>query len=272
MAVTMADIQHLRKMTGAGMMDCKNALTEANGDYDKAVEIIRKKGQAVAAKREDRDASEGCVLAKTEGDFAAVVALQCETDFVAKNEDYIALTRQILDAAVEHKPATREELLAIELPGGTVSQLITDKMASTGEKMELGYYEQITAPFVTSYVHMGNKLASIVGFNKVANEQVAKDVAMQVAAMNPIAVTPEEVPSDVKKKELNIAREKAREAGRPENLLDRIAEGALQKFYKEFTLLQQEYVKEPKKSIKEFLNEHDKELSVVSFKRVSLNV
>jgi elongation factor Ts len=253
-------------------MDCKNALTEANGDYDKAVEIIRKKGQAVAAKREDRDASEGCVLAKTEGDFAAVVALQCETDFVAKNEDYIALTRQILDAAVEHKPATREELLAIELPGGTVSQLITDKMASTGEKMELGYYEQITAPFVTSYVHMGNKLATIVGFNKEADEQVAKDVAMQVAAMNPIAITPEGIPAEVKEKELDIAREKAREAGRPENLLDRIAEGALQKFYKEYTLLQQEYVKEPKKSIEEFLKENDKELSVVSFKRVSLNV
>ncbi|MGI6573509.1 MAG: translation elongation factor Ts [Fermentimonas sp.] len=272
MAVTIADIQHLRKMTGAGMMDCKNALTEANGDFDKAVEIIRKKGQAVAAKREDRDASEGCVLAKAEGGFAAVVALQCETDFVAKNEDYIALTRQILSAAVEHKPATREELLAIELPGGTVSELITDKMASTGEKMELGYYEQITAPFVTSYVHMGNKLATIVGFNKEADEQVAKDVAMQVAAMNPIAVTPEGIPADVKEKELNIAREKAREAGRPEKLLDRIAEGALQKFYKEYTLLQQEYVKEPKKSIEEFLNEQDKELSVVSFKRVSLNV
>ncbi|MDI9605093.1 MAG: translation elongation factor Ts [Bacteroidota bacterium] len=272
MAVTIADIQHLRKMTGAGMMDCKNALNEANGDFDKAMEIIRKKGQAVAAKREDRDASEGCVLARTEGDFAAVVALQCETDFVAKNEDYIALTRQILDAAVEHKPATREELLAIELPGGTVSQLITDKMASTGEKMELGYYEQITAPFVTSYVHMGNKLATIVGFNKEADEQVAKDVAMQVAAMNPIAITPEGIPAEVKEKELDIAREKAREAGRPENLLDRIAEGALQKFYKEYTLLQQEYVKEPKKSIEEFLKENDKELSVVSFKRVSLNV
>ncbi|HHU97357.1 MAG: translation elongation factor Ts [Bacteroidota bacterium] len=272
MAVTIADIQHLRKMTGAGMMDCKNALTEANGDFDKAVEIIRKKGQAVAAKREDRDASEGCVLAKTEGGFAAVVALQCETDFVAKNEDYIALTRQILDAAIKHKPTTREELLAIELPGGTVSELITDKMASTGEKMELGYYEQITAPFVTSYVHMGNKLASIVGFNKVADEQVAKDVAMQVAAMNPIAVTPEGIPADVKEKELNIAREKAREAGRPENLLDRIAEGALQKFYKEYTLLLQEYVKEPKKSIEEFLKEQDKELLVVTFKRVSLSV
>ncbi len=272
MAVTIADIQHLRKMTGAGMMDCKNALNEANGDFDKAVEIIRKKGQAVAAKREDRDASEGCVLAKTEGDFAAVIALQCETDFVAKNEDYIALTQQILDAAIKHKPETREELLSIELPGGTVSELITDKMASTGEKMELGYYEQITAPFVTSYVHMGNKLASIVGFNKVADEQVAKDVAMQVAAMNPIAVTPEGIPANVKEKELDIAREKAREAGRPENLLDRIAEGALQKFYKEYTLLLQEYVKEPKKSIEEFLNEQDKELSVVSFKRVSLNV
>ncbi len=272
MAVTIADIQHLRKMTGAGMMDCKNALNEANGDFDKAMEIIRKKGQAVAAKREDRDASEGCVLAKTEGDFAAVVALQCETDFVAKNEDYIALTRRILDAAVEHKPATKEELLAIELTGGTVSQLIIDKMASTGEKMELGYYEQLTAPFVTSYVHMGNKLATIVGFNKEVDEQVAKDVAMQVAAMNPIAVTPEGIPADVKEKELNIAREKAREAGRPENLLDRIAEGALQKFYKEYTLLQQEYVKEPKKSIEEFLKENDKELSVVSFKRVSLNV
>ena len=272
MAVTMADIQHLRKMTGAGMMDCKNALNEANGDFDKAIEIIRKKGQAVAAKREDRDASEGCVLAKTDGNFAAIVALQCETDFVAKNDDYIALTQQFLDAAIQHKPATLNELLAIELPDGTISQLVTDKIAATGEKMELGYYEQITAPYVTSYIHMGNKLATIVGFNKEVDEQVAKDVAMQVAAMNPIAVTEDGIPTDVKEKELNLAREKAREAGKPENLIDRIAEGALQKFYKESTLLQQEYVKEPKKTIKQFLKEQDKELSVVSFKRVSLNV
>ena len=134
MAVTMAEIQHLRKMTGAGMMDCKNALNEANGDFDKAMEIIRKKGQAVAAKREDREASEGCVLAATSGDFAAVVALQCETDFVAKNEEFVALTQQILDAAIEHKPETLEQLLAIELPNGTVSQLITDKIGATGEK------------------------------------------------------------------------------------------------------------------------------------------
>jgi len=268
MAVTMAEIQHLRKMTGAGMMDCKNALNEANGDFDKAMEIIRKKGQAVAAKREDREASEGCVLAATAGDFAAVVALQCETDFVAKNEEFIALTQQILDAAISHK-----QLLALELPNGTVSQLITDKIGATGEKMQLGFYEHLTAPYVTSYIHMGNKLATIAGFNKAnVDEHVAKDVAMQVAAMNPIAVTPESIPADVKEKELEIAREKAREAGKPENLLDRIAEGALQKFYKESTLLQQEYVKDPKKTIEQFLKENDKELTVTSFKRVSLNV
>jgi len=273
MAVTMADIQHLRKMTGAGMMDCKNALTEADGDFDKAMEIIRKKGQAVAAKREDRDASEGCVLAKTEGNFAAVVALQCETDFVAKNEDYIALTEQILDLAMSNKPATLDELLALELSNGTVAQVITDKMAATGEKMELGFYEFVTAPYVASYIHMGNKLATVVGFNKAdVDESVARDIAMQIAAMNPIAVTSEGIPAEVKEKELDIAREKAREAGKPENLLDRIAEGALTKFYKESTLLQQDYVKDSKKTIEQFIKESDKELEVTEFKRVSLNV
>ncbi len=273
MAVTMAEIQHLRKMTGAGMMDCKNALNEANGDFDKAMEIIRKKGQAVAAKREDREASEGCVLARTEGDFAAVVALQCETDFVAKNEEFIALTQQILEAAIAHKPETLDQLLTVELPSGTVSQLITDKIGATGEKMQLGFYEHITAPYVTSYIHLGNKLATIVGFNKAnVDEHVAKDVAMQVAAMNPISITADSIPAAVKEKELEIARDKAREAGKPENLLDRIAEGALQKFYKESTLLQQEYVKDPKKTVEQFLKENDKELSVIAFKRVSLNV
>lgn len=269
----MADIQHLRKMTGAGMMDCKNALNESNGDFDGAMEIIRKKGQAVAAKREDREASEGCVLAKTEANFAAVVALQCETDFVAKNEEFIALTQQILDAAIAHKPEDLEQLLAVELPNGSVAQLITDKIGATGEKMQLGFYEYITAPYVISYIHMGNKLATIVGFNKAeVDEHVAKDVAMQVAAMNPIAVTPGGIPAEVKEKELEIARDKAREAGKPENLLDRIAEGALQKFYKESTLLQQEYVKDTKKNIEQLLKESDKELEVTVFKRVSLNV
>ncbi len=271
MAVTMAEIQHLRKMTGAGMMDCKNALNEANGDFDKAMEIIRKKGQAVAAKREDREASEGCVLAKTQGDFAAVVALQCETDFVAKNEEFIALTQKILDAAIEHKPETLDDLLNLQLSEGTVSQLITDKIGATGEKMELGYYEHITAPSVVSYIHTGNKLATIVGFNKEnVPGNVAKDIAMQVAAMNPISVTQDEIPASLKEKELEIAREKAREAGKPENLLDRIAEGALQKFYKEATLLQQEYVKDSKMTIEQFLKQNDKDLTVTGFKRVSL--
>lgn len=273
MAVTIADIQHLRKMTGAGMMDCKNALNEANGDFEGAMEIIRKKGQAVAAKREDREASEGCVLAATEGNFAAVVALQCETDFVAKNEEFIALTQQILNAAIERKPETIDQLLAISLPNGTISQLITDKIGATGEKMQLGFYEYITAPYVTSYIHMGNKLATIVGFNKAeVDEHVAKDLAMQVAAMNPISVTPEGIPASVKEKELEIARDKAREAGKPENLVDRIAEGALNKFYKEATLLQQEYVKDSKKTVEQFLKENDKDLTVTTFKRVSLNV
>ncbi len=272
MAITMADIQHLRKMTGAGMMDCKSALNEAEGDFDKAMEIIRKKGQAVAAKREDRDASEGCVLAKSNGQFGAVVALQCETDFVAKNEEFVNLTQQILDVAMENKPKTKDELLKINVGNSTVEQLITDKIGATGEKMELNYYEFIEAPYVVSYIHLGNKLATIVGFNKEVNADAAKDVAMQVAAMNPVAITAEGIPAEIKEKELEIAREKAREAGKPENLLDRIAEGALQKYYKDFTLLQQEYIKDSKMNIEQFLKQTDKELQIVDFKRVSLNV
>ncbi|MDD2476462.1 MAG: translation elongation factor Ts, partial [Dysgonamonadaceae bacterium] len=243
MAVTMADIQHLRKMTGAGMMDCKNALNSTNGDFDKAVEIIRKKGQAVAAKREDREASEGCVLAKTENGYAAVVALQCETDFVAKNSEFIALTEQILDVAMEKKPKDLEELLSLPLADGTVLELITDRIGATGEKMELGYYEHITAPSVVAYIHPGNKLATIIGFNKESVDgNVAKDIAMQVAAMNPIAITSDEIPDKLKESEMKIAREKALEGGKPEHILDRIAEGALQKFFKESTLLLQDYV------------------------------
>ena len=272
MAVTMTDIQHLRKMTGAGMMDCKNALVEANNDFDKAVEIIRKKGQAVAAKREDRDASEGCVLAKVENGHGAVVALQCETDFVAKNSEFIALTEQILDVAMSNKPKNLEELLALPMADGTVAELITDRIGATGEKMELGYYEYITAPSVVAYIHPGNKLATVVGFNKEnVDADVSKDIAMQVAAMNPIAVTSDQIPQELKDTEMQIARDKAREAGKPEQILDRIAEGSLQKFFKDTALLQQDYVKDTKLSIEEFLKQSDKELTVTEFKRVSLN-
>lgn len=272
MAIKMADIQHLRKMTGAGMMDCKGALTEANGDFDKAVEIIRKKGQAVAAKREDRDASEGCVLAKVEGNFGAVVALNCETDFVAKNAEFIALTQKILDAAVENKPESLEALLSIELDGRAISQIITDQIGSTGEKMEVSNYEFISADHVVSYIHMGNMLATIVGFNKAdVAEDVSKDIAMQIAAMNPISISADSIPEDVKERELKIAREKAAEEGKPEHLLDRIAEGSLNKFFKDNTLLQQDYVKDNKMSIEQFLKKSDKDLKVTEFKRVSLS-
>lgn len=272
MAISMADIQHLRKMTGAGMMDCKNALTEAEGDFDKAIEIIRKKGQAFAAKREDRDASEGCVLAATQGEFAAIVAVNCETDFVAMNGDFVGMTKSILGAALENKPADVDTLKTITVGDRTVAELVTDRMGVTGEKMELNIYEQISAPTVVAYVHPGNKLASIVGFNKPnVDEQVAKDIAMQIAAMNPVALLPEHVSEEVKQRELSIAREKAIEAGKPENLLDKIAEGALQKFYKEFTLLQQEFVKNPKQTIAQYLAASDKELAVTGFKRYTLN-
>ena len=272
MAVTMADISHLRKMSGAGMMDCKKALEEANGDFEKAMEIIRKKGQAVAAKRSDREASEGCVLAADNGDFAAVVALKCETDFVAKNAEFVALTQEILNVAVNNKPATKEELLASPLADGrSIQDHITDRIGVTGEKMELGEYEFVTGASTISYIHPGNKLATVVAFNVAPEHQMARDVAMQVAAMNPVAVRPDEVPQHIIDQELEIARDKAREAGKPENLLDRIAQGSLQKYYKENTLLQQEFIKDAKLSIEQYLHSANKELTVIAFKRFTLN-
>jgi len=273
MAVTMADITHLRKMTGAGMMDCKNALTEAENDFDKAIEIIRKRGQAIAAKREDRDASEGCVLAATAGEFAAIVAVKCETDFVAKGPDFIALTRNILNTALSTKPANAEALLATLIDGRSVSDWITDRIGVSGEKMELGAYEYLTAPTTIAYIHPGNKLATIVGLNQPNVEnQVAKDVAMQVAAMNPVSVTKETIPPEILEREKKIAREKAIEQGKPEALLDRIAESALVKYYKDFTLLMQDYVKNPKITIADYLKQQDKNLTVTAFRRVNLNV
>ena len=273
MAVTMADISHLRKMSGAGMMDCKKALEEAGSDFDKAMEIIRKKGQAVAAKRSDRDASEGCVLASENAGFAAIVALKCETDFVAKNEQFVGLTQDILNVAMDKKPETLEALLASALADGrSIQEHITDRIGVTGEKMELGFYQFVNGENAVAYIHPGNKLATIVAFNEVVDHQVGRDVAMQVAAMNPVAVRPEEVSQKVLDTEMEIARDKARQSGKPENLLDRIAQGALQKFYKENTLLQQEFVKDSKMTIDEYLHKQRKTLTVVAFNRVTLNV
>lgn len=274
MAVTMADISHLRKMSGAGMMDCKNALAEADGDFDKAMEIIRKKGQAVAAKRSDREAAEGCVLATESTDFAAIVALKCETDFVAKNEQFVALTQDILNVAMAAKPADLATLLAAPMADGrSIQEHITDRIGVTGEKMELGFYEFVEGATTVAYIHPGNKLATIVAFNQAGlDHQVARDIAMQVAAMNPISVRQEEVPQRVIDTEMEIARDKARQAGKPENMLDRIAQGALTKYYKENTLLQQEFVKDAKQTIEQYLHAQNKELTVVAFKRVTLNV
>lgn len=271
MAVTMADITKLRKMTGAGMMDCKNALNEANGDFDGAMEIIRKKGKAIAAKREDREASEGCVLAAVKDGFAAIVALKCETDFVAQNKDFIALTQSILDAALESKPTDIEALKSMIVNGRPVSELIVDQSGITGEKMELGFYEFVSAPSTIFYIHPGNKLATIVGFNMPVEYQVARDVAMQVAAMNPIAVGRDDVPAEVVAKELEIAKEKAREEGKKEEMLDKIAQGRINKFFQEATLLEQAFVKEPKESIQQYLKSQNKDLTVTAFKRVTLN-
>lgn len=270
--VTMAEITHLRKMTGAGMMDCKNALTDAEGDFDKAVEIIRKKGQAVAAKRSDRDAAEGCVLAKSEGEFAAVIALKCETDFVAKNADFVALTQEILDLAIANQAADQAAVDALPLGKGTVADAVVDRSGITGEKTELDGYAFVKGATTVAYIHPGNKLATIVALNQAGiDAQVARDIAMQVAAMNPIVIDRASVPADVLEKEKAVAAEKAREEGKPENMIEKIAEGRIGKFYKEVCLLEQEFVKDPKLTIAQYLENTSKGLTVVDFKRFTLN-
>ena len=324
----MAEITKLRHLTSAGLMDCKKALAETNGDIEAAVEILRKKGQAVAAKREDRQASEGCVLAANEGNFAAVVALKCETDFVAKNAGFVEVTKEILAAALANKVKSMDELKAIVVNGQTIADLIVEESGKTGEKMELGAYEYIEAPTTTSYNHLGNKLATIVGFNvEGVDYQVGRDVAMQVASMNPVAVDRDSVPQAVKDSEYNVAVEKTKEeqvkravevalkkaginpnlvdseahiesnmakgwltqeeadkaramikevgeakaANLPEQMIKNIAQGRLNKFFKENCLMEQEFIKDGELTIGQYLEKTQKGLTVVEFKRVNLN-
>lgn len=255
------------------MMDCKKALTAADGDFDKAIEIIREKGQAVAQKRSDREAAEGVVFSKTTDDAKKgfILSLNCETDFVAKNDDFIKLAHQILDLAVKEQPKDLDELLNKDLNGKSVAETIKYQTGIIGEKLELSYYDFLEAPQVTSYIHMDNKLAALIGLNQEQIEtQVGRDVAMQVAAMNPVAVDKDQVPQDVVEKELEIGRKQAKADGKPDNLLDKIAQGKLGKFMKENTLLNQEFIKDSKKSVRDYLQEFDKELSVTEFKRYSL--
>ena len=268
-----ADVAKLRKMTGAGMMDCKKALQEADGNFGKATEIIRKKGQAVASKRADREASEGVVLAKASVDRTKgfMIVLNCETDFVAMNDNFIKFAESILDLALENQPANLEELNSLSLNGQTVSDAVTEQIGIIGEKLELSFYDKIDADQVTTYIHPGNKLASMIGLNRaVSDEQVGKNVAMQVAAMSPEAVDKDDVSQEVQDREIEIGKEQARREGKPEEILEKIAMGKLNKFFKEYTLLNQNFVKDNKKTVKQYLQEKDKELTVTGFVRFGL--
>lgn len=270
-----ADVAKLRRVTLAGMMDCKKALEESEGNFDKAIEIIRKKGQAVANKRADRDATEGAVLSKAtpDGKFGAVITLNSETDFVAKNADFQALANKILDIAITKKPANLDELKSLPMDGGKIGDKIIEYVGIIGEKIELAYYEKIEAAHVQAYIHPGSKLATLVGFTKAGIDvQVYKDVAMQIAAMNPVAVDKDFVSPATIAQEIEIGKEQARRDGKPEDMLEKIAQGKLAKFFKESTLLNQDFVKDNKMTIRQYLQSFGKDLTVTEFKRYSLNL
>ena len=268
-----ADVAKLRKATGAGMMDCKNALVEANGDFDLAIDAIRKRGQAIANKRADREATEGAVLAgvTSDGKRGAIITLNCETDFVAKNEDYVKFTKSILDVAIKNNPKDLDELKNLTIDGEKISDVVISQSGVTGEKLELSYYDKVEAEKVVAYIHPGNRLATIVGFNKeIADEQIGKDVAMQIAAMAPVAVDKDFVDAATIEKELEIGKEQARQEGKPEAMLEKIAQGKLNKFFKENTLLNQAFVKNNKQDIRAYLKSVDADLTVTEFKRYGL--
>ncbi len=274
MSFTTADVVKLRKTTGAGMMDCKNALTEADGNFDRAVEIIRERGKLVASKRADRDATQGVVLAKVTDDakFGAIVVLNCETDFVAKNENFVSFTTKILDIALANKPASLEALKELMMDGRSIEIHVTEQTGIIGEKLDLSYYGKVDSELVVSYIHPGNKLATLVGLNvEGIDVQVGKDVAMQVAAMNPVAVSRAAVSQSTIDKELEIAKEKFRLEGKPEAMLDKIAQGALQKWFKDSTLLEQDFIKDSKLTVSEYLKSIDKSLTVTAFDRYGLD-
>lgn len=273
MAITASDVAKLRKMTGAGMMDCKKALEEANGDFERAQDLIRERGKLIASKRADREATEGAVLAKTtaDGKRGAIICLNCETDFVAKNADFVGLADNILNLAVEKNPASLEELLSLELEGLKIGDLVTEKSGVTGEKLTLSFYGKLEDAFVIPYIHMNNKLATLVSFSKQISEDVAKDVAMQVAAMKPVALDKTSTPAEVVEKELQIAKEQLRLEGKSEDMIEKIAPGKLNKFFKENTLMAQDFIKDSKISVEAYVKAADADAKVTGFVRYSLN-
>lgn len=270
--ITASDVNKLRTITGAGMMDCKKALTETNGDFEAAIDLLRKKGQKVAANRSDRDAKEGFVIAQTNGSRGVVVVLNCETDFVAKNEDFGKVATAMAEIALNQKPADLAALLALPYGNGmSVGEKVIEQVGVIGEKIELSRYEQLESPQVVAYNHPGNRLAVIVAFNKSVGETVAKDVAMQTAAMSPVAVDKADVDTTMLERELEIARETTRQEGKPEDMVEKIAQGKLNKFYKESTLLNQEFIKDAKLTVRQYIQGADKEATVSAFRRISLS-
>ncbi|MBN8787116.1 MAG: elongation factor Ts [Terrimonas sp.] len=275
LTITAADINKLRQMTGAGMMDCRKALTETNGDFEEAIDWLRKKGAKVAALRGDREAKEGVVLAQTTADnkTGIAVCISCETDFVSKNADFVAFAQSIADAAIANNVKSAEELNGVSINGAKVADLINDKLASIGEKIGISKFERLDAPYVASYIHGANRIGVLVGFNKEAVE-AGKDIAMQIAAMNPVAVDPDSVPADIVAREKAIVTEQIKNdpkmAGKPDAMIEKIAEGKLNAFFKENTLTAQPFVKDGGKSVAEYLKSVDGGLAITAFKRVAL--
>jgi len=272
--ITAADVNKLRQQTGAGMMDCKKALTEANGDFEAAIDNLRKKGAKVAASRQDRESNEGVVIAKTtaDGKRGIIVEFNCETDFVAKNADFVAFANSIADLAIEKNPASLEELTNLELNGEKLADTIISKTGTIGEKVGVSKFETVTGEKVIAYIHGNYRLGVLVALstNPASAEEVGKDVAMQIAAMNPVAIDKGDVDSKTIERELEIAKDVIRAEGKPEEMVEKIAAGKLNKFYKDSTLLNQEFVKDSSKTVGQFLNDVEKGLTVTAFKRVQL--
>jgi elongation factor Ts len=273
--ITAAEVNKLRKQTGAGMMDCKKALVESDGDFEKAVDYLRKKGQKVAAKRSDREAGEGVVLSKVNDNntFGAAIMVNCETDFVAKNEDFIAFSQMLLDAALDNHIDSVDNLKALEISGKKVEDLLLDQVGKIGEKIEIGNYQTIEGVYIKSYIHSGNRLATLVEMSKKTEgiDEAGKNIAMQVAAMNPVALNRESVKQDMIDRELEVAKEQIRLEGKPENMVEKIAMGKLNKFFKENTLMSQAYIKDSKINVETYLKQIDKELNVKKYVRLGLS-
>ena len=272
MKITATEVNKLRQSTGAGMMDCKKALVEAEGDFDKAIENLRKKGQKVAANRADRISSEGAVLAKvnSEKTKGVIISINCETDFVAKNKSYLNLANALVDKALNHE--SLESFLKSDFSGMTVSEKLIEQTGLIGEKIEIGGFKTLQASFVGYYIHAGNKIAALTGLSLAIDNaaEISKNVAMQAAAMNPIALNEEGVDSSIIEKEIEIAKDQLRQEGKPEAMLDNIAKGKIKRFFKDNTLVNQDYIKDGKQSVKQYVSSFDQNLLVTGFSRLSL--